>query len=77
MTPLNEPLLFLLSWVTCKELARQVAWQKEESRVYRERLPERIASKEEERRGLLTAGREPGPELKPLMTTVGYDLFGR
>ena len=72
-----HPLLSLLSSVTRQELARQVAYLKEENRVLRERLPKRITTTEKERRRLLKAGRKLGPQLKQLMTIVSYDSFRR
>ena len=52
-----HPLLSLLASVTRQELARQVAYLKEENRVLRARLPRRIVTTEQERRRLLRAGR--------------------
>lgn len=72
-----HPLLSLLSSVTRQELARQVAYLKEENRVLRERLPKRIVTTDKERRRLLKAGRKLGPQLKQLMTIVSYDSFRR
>ncbi|MEW4531507.1 hypothetical protein [Maioricimonas sp. JC845] len=48
-----HPLLSLLASVTRQELARQVAYLKEENRVLRERLPKRIVTTSTERRRLL------------------------
>ena len=76
-TRILHPLLSLLSSFTRQELARQVAYLKEENRVLRERLPKRIATTEKERRRLLRAGRKLGPQLKQLMTIVSYDSFRR
>ena len=76
-TRILHPLLSLLSSVTRQELARQVAYLKEENRVLRERLPKRITTTEKERRRLLNAGRKLGPQLKQLMTIVSYDSFRR
>lgn len=72
-----HPLLSLLSSVTRQELARQVAYLKEENRVLRARLPKRIVTTDKERRRLLKAGRKLGTQLKQLMTIVSYDSLRR
>ncbi|MEW4530194.1 integrase core domain-containing protein [Maioricimonas sp. JC845] len=78
MTPrILHPLLSLLASVTRQELARQVAYLKEENRVLRERLPKRIVTTATERRRLLKAGRKLGTQLKELMTIASYDSFRR
>ena len=76
-TRILHPLLSLLASVTRQELARQVAYLKEENRILRTRLPARIVTTEPERRRLLRAGRKLGHQLKQLMTIVSYDSFRR
>ncbi len=49
-TRILHPLLSLLASVTRQELARQVAYLKEENRILRARLPARIVTTEPERR---------------------------
>jgi putative transposase len=72
-----HPLLSLLASVTRQELARQVAYLKEENRILRARLPERIVATRQERKRLIRAGRKLGTQLKQLITIVSYDTFRR
>jgi putative transposase len=60
MGRLLHPLLALLASATRQELARQVAYLKEENRILRARLPERIVTTFAERRRLVRAGRRWG-----------------
>lgn len=58
-----HPLLALLASVTRQELARQVAYLKEENRILRARLPKRIVTTTQERTRLLKVGRKLGAQL--------------
>ena len=60
---------------TRQELARQVAYLKEENRILRARLPERIVATPQEKKRLLRAGRRLGVQLKELMSFVSYQTF--
>ena len=44
MSRILHPLFALLASVTRQDLARQVAYQKEENRILRARLPERLVA---------------------------------
>ena len=72
-----HPLLALLASATRQELARQVAYLKEENRILRARLPERIVATPQEKKRLLRAGRRLGAQLKELMSFVSYQTFRR
>lgn len=77
MTRVLHPLLTLLASVTRQELARQVAYLKEENRILRARLPQRLVVTDQERRRLLRCGRKLGVQLKELMSIVSYQSFRR
>lgn len=70
-----HPLLSLLSSLTRQELARQVAYLKEENQILRARLPEKLVTTEKERNRLLKVGRKLGAKLRELMTIVTYPTF--
>ncbi|MCR9296461.1 MAG: hypothetical protein NXI32_27435 [bacterium] len=72
-----HPLFALLASATRQELARQVAYLKEENRILRARLPERIVATPQEKKRLLRAGRRLGVQLKELMSFVSYQTFRR
>ena len=72
-----HPLLSLLASVTRQELARQVAYLKEENRILRARLPERLVATDREKRRLLRCGRKLGLQLKELISIVSYQTFRR
>lgn len=72
-----HPLFALLASVTRQELARQVAYLKEENRILRARLPERLVATPQERRRLLKVGRRLGVQLKELISIVSYQTFRR
>jgi len=72
-----HPLLALLASATRQELARQVAYLKEENRILRARLPDRIVATPQEKKRLLRAGRRLGVQLKELMSFVSYQTFRR
>ncbi len=72
-----HPLLALLACATRQELARQVAYLKEENRLLRARLPQRIVTTSAERRRLLKVGRKLGTQLMELITIVSYGSFRR
>jgi putative transposase len=72
-----HPLLSLLASVTRQELARQVAYLKQENRILRARLPERLVATDQEKRRLLRCGRKLGLQLKELISIVSYQSFRR
>ena len=62
---------------SCQELARQVAYLKEENRILRARLPERLVATPQENRRLLRFGRKLGQQLKELISIVSDQSFLR
>jgi len=72
-----HPLLALLASATRQDLARQVAYLKEENRILRARLPKRLVATPQEQRRLLTVGRRLGAQLKELISIVSYQTFAR
>ncbi len=54
----------MLASVTRQDLARQVAYLKEENRILRARLPERLVATDQEKRRLLRFGKKLGQQLK-------------
>ena len=72
-----HPLFALLASVTRQELARQVAYLKEENRILRARLPKRIVTTPQERTRLLKVGRKLGTQLRELMSIASYESFRR
>jgi len=72
-----HPLFALLASVTRQELARQVAYLKEENRILRARLPKRIVTTPRERARLLKVGRKLGASLRELTSIVSYESFCR
>jgi putative transposase len=77
MTRLLHPLFALLCSVSRQELARQVAYLKEENRILRARLPDRLVTTADEQRRLLKVGRRLGQQLKELISIVSYQSFLR
>ena len=77
MGRLLQPLLVYLSVATDRELARQVQYLKEENRVLRSRLPERITVTPQERRRLIKYGKGLGAAIKELITIVTPRTFAR
>lgn len=77
MTRILHPLLALLACATRQELARQVAYLKEENRILRDRLPKRLVATDKEKRRLMRAGRKLGAQLKELTSFVSYQTFAR
>ncbi len=77
MGRLLHPVFALLASATRQELARQVAYLKEENRILRARLPERLVATPQERRRLLRFGRKLGQQLKDLISIVSYQSFQR
>ena len=59
------------------ELARQVAYLKEENRILRARLPERLVATPQEKRRSLKFGRRLGVQLRELISIVSYQTFVR
>jgi putative transposase len=72
-----HPLFALLASVTRQELARQVAYLKEENQILRARLPKVITVSDKERKRLLKVGRKLGLQLKELISIVCYGTFVR
>ena len=58
MNRILHPLFALLASVTRQDLARQVAYLKEENRVLRSRLPAQISVTAKERQRLIRVGRK-------------------
>lgn len=77
MSRLLHPLFALLASLTRQELARQVAYLREENRILRARLPERLVATDHEKRRLLRCGRKLGSKLKELISIVSYQTFQR
>lgn len=77
MKTILHPIFALLASVTRQELARQVAYLKEENRILRARLPERLVATSEEKRRLLKVGRKLGVQLRNLISIVSYQTFVR
>jgi len=77
MKTILHPIFALLASVTRQELARQVAYLKEENRILRARLPERLVATVQEKRRLLKFGRRLGVQLRNLISIVTYQTFVR
>src|SRR5215475_14347560 len=77
MGRLLQPLLVYLSVATDRELARQVQFLREENRILRSKLPERITVTPRERRRLIKYGKGLGKVLKELITIVTPRTFAR
>jgi hypothetical protein len=63
-------LLLILATATQKELARYVSYLKEENKILRRRLPERVLVEPNERRRLVRLGAKLGRALDELVTIV-------
>ena len=77
MNPILHPIFALLASVTRQELARQVAYLKEENKILRARLPQRLVATPQEKRRLLKFGRKLGVQLRDLISIVSYQTFVR
>jgi putative transposase len=77
MRPLFQPLLLLFAGATEKEHARQNLYLKEENRILRGKLPQRVAITDRERNRLIKYGKELGASLKDLISIVSYATFRR
>ena len=77
MTRILHPILALMASATRQDLGRQVAYLKEENRILRARLPERLVATNEEKRRLIKVGQKLGTQLKELMSFVSYQTFSR
>ena len=77
MGPILHPIFALLASVPRQELARQVAYLKEENRILRARLPQRVVATPQEKRRLLKVGRKLGVQLRELISIVSYQTFVR
>jgi putative transposase len=77
VNPILHPIFALLASVTRQELARQVACLKEENKILRARLPERLVATPQEKRRLLKVGRKLGVQLRDLISIVSYQTFVR
>ena len=77
MNSILHPIFALLASVTRQELARQVAYLKEENKTLRARLPERLVATPQEKRRLLKFGRKLGVQLRDLISIVSYQTFVR
>ena len=61
-----HPLFALSASVTRQDLARHIAYLKEENRILRARLLERLVAMPQEKQRLLRFGRKLGQQLKEL-----------
>ena len=77
MSRILHPLFALLASATRQDLARQVAYLKEENRILRSRLPAPISVTAKERQRLIRVGRKLGAQLKELISIVTYGSFLR
>ncbi len=77
MGQILHPLFALLASFTRQDLARQVAYLKEENRILRARLPERLVATGQEKRRLLRFGKKLGQQLNELISIVTYQSFLR
>ncbi len=77
MSLILHPLFALLASVSRQELARQVAYLREENKILRARLPERLVATPQEKRRLLKFGRRLGVQLRELISIVSYQTFVR
>ncbi|QDT55914.1 Integrase core domain protein [Caulifigura coniformis] len=77
MSRIFHPLLAMLACCTRQELARQVAYLREENRILRGRLPPRMPTSIADRRRLVRAGRRIGPQLRNLISICTYETFVR
>src|SRR6185312_2931266 len=77
MRQVLHPLFALLASLTRQELARQVAYLKEENRILRSKLPAQVRVTEKERLRLVRVGRKLGIQLKELISIVAYGTFLR
>ena len=73
MRQVLHPLFALLASVTRQDLARQVAYLKEENRILRSKLPKQIAVTEKERLWLVRFGRKLGIQLRDLRLVPAVD----
>jgi putative transposase len=74
---LYTSLLVLLTQATDRELGRMVRYLKEENRILRARLPERINVTRKERSRLLRFGRDLGATVHQIVTIVSPNTFLR
>lgn len=77
MRQILHPLFSLLACVTRQDLARQVAYLKEENRILRSKLPKQISVTVKERNRLVKVGKKLGAQLKDLISIVTYGSFLR
>src|SRR5262245_24342549 len=77
MTRLMQSLLAVLAAATDRQLARYVQFLKEENRILRSRLPQRVIVTPQERRRLLKLGQPLGLAVRELITVVTYPTFLR
>lgn len=75
MNPILHPIFALLASVTRQDQARQVAYLKEEHRILRTRLPERLVATAQERRRLLKFDQKLVVQLRDLISIVSYQTF--
>src|SRR3954467_9449173 len=74
---LYTAMMVLLAKATDRELARMVTYLKEENRILRARLPERINVTPKERQRLLRFGRRLGKAIHSVVTIVSPGTFLR
>jgi len=74
---LLQPLFALFATSSDQELAHTIEYLKEENRILREKLPDRITVTNRERARLLKLGKKIGSALKDLISIVSYRTFTR
>ncbi len=77
MPRLLEPLWLILATLTDKQLGQTVEFLREENRILRSRLPERIEITPRERSRLLRYGRKLGSAIGSIITIVSPRTFAR
>lgn len=77
MPRLLRALWAFLAAATDRELARMVEYLKEENRILRSKLPERITVTARERARLVKLGRAVGTAIRELVTIVSPRTFAR
>ena len=72
-----DPTIFVVACSTQHQLTRQVRFLREENRILRSKLPERISTTPAERRRLLRFGIPLGDAIKGLISIVRPETFAR
>lgn len=72
-----QPFWLLLTTSTDQDLRRMVEYLKEENRILRSKLPDRLIVTDRERHRLLKYGTELGRAIREVITIVTYRTFCR